>query len=73
MPASTSSSLTVALDWLGMGLSSRPSPKYFDPIKNEAVEDRVARAEDWFVDSLEAWRHAGGYDKMTLVGHSLGQ
>ena len=56
-----------------MGLSSRPSPKYFDPIKNEAVEDRVARAEDWFVDSLEAWRHAGGYDKMTLVGHSLGQ
>ncbi|KAL7413051.1 Alpha/Beta hydrolase protein [Mrakia frigida] len=64
-----------ALDWLGMGLSSRPSPKAFDPpsgVKNESVEDRVSRAENFFIDSLEEWRKAGGYDTMTLLGHSLG-
>lgn len=66
----------VALDWLGMGLSSRPSPKAFDPPPKtslpESVESRVKRAEDFFIDSLEAWREKGGYEKMTLIGHSLG-
>lgn len=48
----------VALDWLGMGLSSRPSPKVFETpagVKDETVEARVARAENFFVDSLEAF------------------
>jgi cardiolipin-specific phospholipase len=59
-----------------MGLSSRPSPKAFDPPPKtslpESVSARVKRAEDFFVDSLEAWREKGGYEKMTLIGHSLG-
>ncbi|KAL7412599.1 Alpha/Beta hydrolase protein [Mrakia frigida] len=64
-----------ALDWLGMGLSSRPSPKVFETpagVKDETVEARVARAENFFVDSLEAWRVAGGFEKLVLIGHSLG-
>ncbi|KXS09185.1 alpha/beta-hydrolase [Gonapodya prolifera JEL478] len=53
----------MAFDWLGMGNSSRPPfPKNNDPQK----------AEQWFVDSLEAWRQASNIDKMVLCGHSLG-
>lgn len=59
------------LDWLGMGLSSRPSPHLLSS-KGESVESRVATAEHFFLDSLENWRRAEGIDRMLLVGHSLG-
>jgi len=48
------------IDWLGVGLSSRPVwgvERDTDPVKAEA----------WFVDSLEAWRKAKGIKKMHLV------
>ncbi|CED83352.1 Predicted hydrolase/acyltransferase (alpha/beta hydrolase superfamily) [Phaffia rhodozyma] len=71
-----------ALDWLGMGLSSRPSPKAFnlpssasgsvDENDEGRVAERVKNAEDFFVESLEEWRKRGGWDKMVLCGHSLG-
>lgn len=32
----------------------------------------VKETEDWFVESLEAWREAKGIDHFTLMGHSLG-
>ena len=68
---------TFFLDWLGMGLSSRPSASLLsgpststDPAV--AVPQRVSRAEHFFISSLESWRQAVGLDKMVLVGHSLG-
>lgn len=30
------------------------------------------QAEDFFLESLEAWREAQGIEVMTLIGHSLG-
>ena len=48
-----------SLDLLGWGLSSRP--KFL-----------VDQAEDFFVESLEAWRRAHKMDKMILAGHSMG-
>ncbi|KAJ2777550.1 hypothetical protein H4R18_005099 [Coemansia javaensis] len=58
-----------AIDWLGMGRSSRP--QYAS--KRAASEDeRVAYAEDFFVSSLEAWRERMGIERMTLCGHSFG-
>ena len=54
----------LAVDLLGTGLSGRP------PCRARST----AEAEDFFVDSLAAWRAAqgGAADKMLLVGHSLG-
>ncbi|EKD00988.1 hypothetical protein A1Q2_04675 [Trichosporon asahii var. asahii CBS 8904] len=62
---------TFFLDWLGMGLSSRPSSHLLSS-KQHSVESRVATAEHFFLDSLENWRRQEGIDKMLLVGHSLG-
>lgn len=62
---------TFFLDWLGMGLSSRPS-SHLLASKQQSVESRVATAEHFFLDSLENWRRQEGIDKMLLVGHSLG-
>lgn len=58
-------SSVVALDMLGWGLSSRPNFK--------AIQDDTLRTtEDFFVESLEAWRHANKIDRMVLAGHSMG-
>ncbi|TXT13058.1 hypothetical protein VHUM_01459 [Vanrija humicola] len=63
---------TFFLDWLGMGLSSRPNPSLLAAPSNAPVEQRVARAEHFFLSSLESWRASVGLEKMVLVGHSLG-
>lgn len=55
-----------AVDMLGCGLSTRPS---FDEV-NES--DTIKSAEDFFVESLEAWRSMNNIDKMILSGHSFG-
>lgn len=59
-----------ALDWLGMGLSARVPFRV--TAKRENTEERVKQAEDFFLDALEEWRQKNGFDKMNLVGHSLG-
>jgi cardiolipin-specific phospholipase len=53
-----------ALDLLGWGLSSRPAFDLVDPT--------CETAEQFFVQSLEAWRKAQRIDKMILAGHSMG-
>jgi cardiolipin-specific phospholipase len=53
-----------SLDMLGWGLSSRP--------KFNLIDDSVETAEDFFVESLEAWRAENKIDKMVLAGHSIG-
>lgn len=63
---------TFFLDWLGMGLSSRPSPSLVSSPSNAPIPSRVARAEHFFLASLENWRERVGVEKMVLVGHSLG-
>jgi cardiolipin-specific phospholipase len=63
---------TFFLDWLGMGLSSRPNPSILAAPAGAPLEARVARAEHFFLSSLEAWRAAEGIERMVLVGHSLG-
>ncbi|KAK8849446.1 hypothetical protein IAR55_004779 [Kwoniella newhampshirensis] len=63
---------TFFLDWLGMGLSSRPSPSLLASPTSAPTPTRVSRAEHFFLSSLESWRIAAGLDKMILVGHSLG-
>jgi cardiolipin-specific phospholipase len=60
------------LDWLGMGASSRPNPSIIASPVGAPVESRVARAEHFFLSSLESWRASVGVEKMVLVGHSLG-
>ncbi|KAJ2832477.1 hypothetical protein GGI24_001215 [Coemansia furcata] len=58
-----------AIDWLGMGRSSRPTYK---GCRSEGEDKRVAHAEEFFVESLEEWRKRMGIEKMTLCGHSFG-
>lgn len=60
-----------ALDWLGMGRSSRV-PFNITSKQAKNVETRVETSESFFVQSLEDWRKAMGVRKMTLIGHSLG-
>ncbi|KAL3902474.1 MAG: hypothetical protein SGILL_010811 [Bacillariaceae sp.] len=55
-----------ALDMLGWGLSSRPG---FDEVVDGHT---IEGAEDFFVESLEAWREQNNIDRMILVGHSFG-
>ena len=57
-----------AIDWLGMGNSSRPS----FPRKSSDEQANIKHADEFFTSSLEAWRIRMKIDKMTLVGHSLG-
>ena len=55
-----------ALDMLGWGLSSRPA--FDDVVDGQTVQG----AEDFFVESLEAWRAQNNIDRMILAGHSFG-
>lgn len=57
-----------ALDLLGYGLSSRPD---FPPFKGNSKDD-VLKVEDFFIESVEAWRKKRNIDKFYLIGHSLG-
>lgn len=57
-----------ALDWLGMGLSSRPAFK----VRAKTSAEKITEAEAFFLDSLEEWREQRKLEKMTLVAHSLG-
>lgn len=65
------SSRLYALDWLGMGRSSRV-PFHITSKQSKTTESRVDAAETFFVQALEDWRKTMGLKKMTLIGHSLG-
>eukprot|EP00747_Dinoflagellata_sp_TGD_P170355 gnl/TRDRNA2_/TRDRNA2_201685_c0_seq1.p1 gnl/TRDRNA2_/TRDRNA2_201685_c0~~gnl/TRDRNA2_/TRDRNA2_201685_c0_seq1.p1 ORF type:complete len:378 (+),score=49.27 gnl/TRDRNA2_/TRDRNA2_201685_c0_seq1:72-1136(+) len=56
-----------SLDWFGCGLSSRP--KWAPGIGHEAD---INATEEFFVEPLEAWRKAMGFERMVLLGHSMG-
>ncbi|KAI5814286.1 Alpha/Beta hydrolase protein [Pyronema omphalodes] len=59
-----------AVDWIGMGRSSRPDMK-----PKETREDERIREIEWkFIDRLEEWRikRLGEDKKFMLVGHSFG-
>ncbi|KAI9034443.1 Alpha/Beta hydrolase protein [Hyaloraphidium curvatum] len=60
----------MAIDWLGMGNSSRPP--FPTKRSSKEVDDRPERAEEFFVESLELWRKAMKLESFTLAGHSLG-
>ncbi|CAO3589532.1 unnamed protein product [Absidia cylindrospora] len=60
-----------AIDWLGMGRSSRPKWTITKKSK-QTWDDIVEETENHFVQSLEEWRKSVGLEKMTLMGHSLG-
>lgn len=60
-----------AIDWLGMGGSSRPDFKFKHSSKTP-VNDVVKQAEDFFISALEELREVQKIDKMILIGHSLG-
>lgn len=55
-----------AVDMLGWGFSSRVP---FRQVKNSGS---VESAEDFHVESLEAWRAENNIEKMVLSGHSFG-
>lgn len=67
--ASVPNSRLYAIDWLGMGRSSRP---HFPLPSGRTVEERMKSTEDFFVESLEQWRIKMRIERMVLVGHSLG-
>lgn len=69
--AGHANSRLYALDWLGMGRSSRV-PFHISAKQSKTVETRVEAAESFFVQALEDWRAKMGVKKMTLIGHSLG-
>jgi len=51
------------VDPLGTGLSARP---------DWIPQLSASKTEEWFAESLEAWRAAVGLDSFALAGHSLG-
>jgi cardiolipin-specific phospholipase len=64
-------SKVYAIDWLGMGSSSRPDFKFRHTSKT-SVNQVVKDSEDFFIEGLEEWRQIQKIEKMVLVGHSLG-
>mmetsp|Transcript_28786 Transcript_28786/g.72444 ORF Transcript_28786/g.72444 Transcript_28786/m.72444 type:complete len:387 (-) Transcript_28786:132-1292(-) len=56
-----------AIDWLGMGRSSR-----IPFLAPEETDERVDYAEDFFLHSFEAWRRKLSLERFVLLGHSLG-
>ncbi|KAJ1979934.1 hypothetical protein H4R34_002636 [Dimargaris verticillata] len=78
--AQQSNRAIYSVDWLGMGLSSRPDTARWFGSAGSTTEDpsgenehtRRHRAEQFFVDALERWRTVVGLDRMVLVGHSFG-
>ena len=54
-----------AVDWLGMGGSSRP-------VIDTSITSDYDKTIDYFIDSLEQFRIKNQIDKMILAGHSLG-
>jgi len=53
----------VSIDWPGSGRSTRPS----FPLRGG-----VEACESFFVERIEAWRQACGFERMVLLGHSFG-
>jgi len=60
-----------AIDWLGMGRSSRPKWQILRK-RNQSWDEVVQETESHFITCLEDWRKAQNIEKMTLMGHSLG-
>ncbi|KAF9100368.1 hypothetical protein BGX29_006658 [Mortierella sp. GBA35] len=60
-----------AIDWLGMGGSSRPAFNFKHTSKT-SIKDVVRDSEGFFIEGLEEWRQIQKIEKMVLVGHSLG-
>jgi cardiolipin-specific phospholipase len=68
-----------AVDLLGWGLSSRPdflqltaTTHQNDDATTNINTLTIQSSEDFFVESLEAWRKAQNIDRMILAGHSMG-
>ncbi|KAL7408869.1 Alpha/Beta hydrolase protein [Mrakia frigida] len=59
------------LDWMGMGLSSRPSPKVFSK-SHPSDAARAAAAESFFLEPLLEFFDIKKISTAQLVGHSLG-
>jgi cardiolipin-specific phospholipase len=62
-------SSVYSLDLLGWGLSSRPEYKL---LSQSSEDQKIRTAEDFFVESLEAWRKQQNIATMVLAGHSMG-
>mmetsp|Transcript_29787 Transcript_29787/g.41136 ORF Transcript_29787/g.41136 Transcript_29787/m.41136 type:complete len:290 (-) Transcript_29787:56-925(-) len=58
----------IALDWLGMGHSSRPD----FPSSSGPLTALDSAGVDYFLHALEAWRAENNIYKMNLLGHSWG-
>lgn len=64
----------IAIDWLGMGGSSRPhrsKAPWLSPCPSKQDAD-PARGVNFFIDTLEELRMKEGLSKFVLAGHSLG-
>ena len=64
-----------ALDMLGWGLSSRPDLSVSNLVLSKSTINKVEKeqaivqaTEDFFVESIEAWRKANNINKFTLAG-----
>lgn len=62
MPLLYDNYTTYAPDIIGMGLSSRPKVEFTS----------TEMCNDYFIESLEAWRKVMNIDKFYMCGHSLG-
>jgi cardiolipin-specific phospholipase len=58
----------LAVDSLGCGFSATPS---FDRVFNKSKPD-VDEVESFFIKGIESLRNELGFEKMILVGHSIG-